>query len=356
MKNCGNQVIFEDMKMRALKYLLALVLPISVSISFTQSGALTFLPLLIAFGAIPFVELFIKADPSNLNEAQAEIVGKDRLYDFVLYLMVPLQYLFLVWYVFSIKSLTVSDIDFWGRTVSMGLLCGAIGINVAHELGHRTNKFEQLLAKVLLASSLYSHFFIEHNYGHHRHVATPEDPATARYNESVYVFWLRSIWQSYWSAWHIQMAMLKHRKQGFLSSKNQMLWFQMAHLTLLAFVFWLGGVNALLGFLLAAVVGMFLLETVNYIEHYGLQRRKVSDKRYENTTPAHSWNSNHVLGRLMLYELSRHSDHHAHPHKPYQLLEHHNNSPQLPTGYPGMMLLALFPPVFFRVMNPKISA
>ena len=134
-----------------------------------------------------------------------------------------------------------------------------------------------------------------------------------------------------------------------------MLWFQIIHLALLGALLAAFGFKVMLGYLAAAVLGIFLLETVNYIEHYGLQRQKVTPQRYENTNPAHSWNSNHLIGRLVLFELSRHSDHHANPHKKFQVLKSYAESPQLPTGYPGMIILSLVPPLWFSVMNAKVE-
>jgi alkane 1-monooxygenase len=340
--------------MRILKYLVAYSIPLSVALSFLLGGWWTFLPLVYAFGFIPLLEFILRPDPSNLERSQKEIIAEDPWYDYMLYLLVPIQYLFLIWFLFTVNE-TNTWLELVGRTSAMGIMCGVIGINVGHELGHRRKKWEQRLAQLLLGSSLYAHFFIEHNYGHHRNVSTPEDPASARYNESLYHFWLRSIWNSYWHAWQIQSKMLKAQKRSFWSLKNEMLIFHLGQtmLILMALIFfsWQGA----LAFMGAAIFGIILLETVNYIEHYGLSRQKVNDRRYEKASPLHSWNSDHLIGRLVLFELSRHSDHHAHPHKKYQTLDHFDESPQLPTGYPGMMLLATLPPLWFALMNPKIQ-
>ncbi|MGB0175979.1 MAG: alkane 1-monooxygenase [Owenweeksia sp.] len=343
------------MHIRALKYLSAYLLPLSVALSFTREGWATFLPIFYAFVAIPFVELWIKADPRNLADAQQEMVSKDKLYDWLLYLCVPLQYAFVFWYFTLISGMNLNQVEFWGWSVSLGLMCGVLGINTAHELGHRSSKGEKLMAKLLLMTTLYPHFFIEHNHGHHRNVATDEDPASARYNESLYAFWLRSIYYSYISAWRIENTRTRKKYGKTLLWQNEMIRFTVIELIILVIIPVIWGFTALLGFGVAALGGILLLETVNYIEHYGLRRKKVTEQRYENTRPMHSWNSNHIIGRLMLFELSRHSDHHAYPHRKYQILENHGDSPQLPTGYPGMMLLATIPPLWFRVMNPKVK-
>ena len=347
--------IFREMKMKALKYLTAYILPASAVVSFTSEGWLTFLPLIIAFGLIPGLELLIRPDNSNISEMEEELRKKDRLYDWVIYLVMPLQWLMLLWYLLSIDQVAFLSVSWWGRTIGMGLLCGVMGINVAHELGHRRTAFEKFLAKGLLLTSLYTHFYIEHNYGHHKNVATPEDPASARKGESLYAFWLRSIVYSYLEAWQIEIRRLQRKKRHFISPANEMLRFTLLQILLILTVYLIFGLQVMIGFLLAAFIGMLLLETVNYIEHYGLHREKVNDRRYERTTPVHSWNSNHVIGRLFLFELSRHSDHHAWPHKPYQLLNSYDDSPQMPTGYPGMMLLSAVPPLWFAVMHPLIN-
>ena len=343
------------MKIRAFKYLLAYSLPFGVFLSFHHEGWITFMPLVYAFGFIPLIELLIKPSSSNLSSAELEIAKNDRIYDWMLYLTVPVQVGFVIWYWFNIKEVEINTLTFWGRTLSLGLMCGVMGINVAHELGHRTTKVEKLLAKILLMTSMYPHFFIEHNYGHHKNVSTPEDPASARFNEVLYGFWLRSIIFSYFSAWKIENKRSKRKVGSAFSIKNEMIVFTLLELLVVTVVALVFGMKVLLGFLMAAAMGILLLETVNYIEHYGLSRKLVSENRYENASAIHSWNSNHWVGRLMLFELSRHSDHHANSVKKYQLLQSYDNSPQMPTGYPGMMFLSLFPPLWFRIMNKRVN-
>ncbi len=226
---------------------------------------------------------------------------------------------------------------------------------MGHELGHRKNKIEQGLAKVLLLSSLYLHFFIEHNKGHHKNVATPQDPSSAHYNEIIYFFYFRTIIFSYLSAWHIANDEIKKAGKKVWSLSNEMVQAQLIQIAFVVAIYFAFGGLITLYFFGAAFLGIILLETVNYIEHYGLQRKQLANDKYERTLPQHSWNSDHVLGRLLLFELSRHSDHHYLASRKYQILNHHNNSPQLPTGYPGSMLLSLVPPLWFYVMNKKIK-
>ncbi len=339
---------------KALKYLSVFSLPLVVYISLTSYGWWTYLTVIEAFLIIPFLELFINADNSNLSEVEEEIRSHDPIFDWILYLVVPVQYTFLVFFLFSIQE----PLLWWesaGRVSAFGILCGVLGINVAHELGHRSSKFEQFLSKSLLLTSLYMHFYIEHNRGHHKNVSTNEDPASSRFNETLYSFWIRSIVYSYISAWKLEFERMKRKGLAKFSLQNQMLQFQFIQLLFISLIAIVFSFEVMLYFIAAAIIGFLLLETVNYIEHYGLRRTKVNDKHYERVKPIHSWNSNHVIGRIMLFELSRHSDHHYKASKKYQLLKHHENSPQMPTGYPGMMLLSIFPPLWFKVMNKRIE-
>lgn len=343
------------MHIRAFKYLSPLVIYIGAWHSFSVTGWQIWMPLVWAWVIIPISEFFIKPSPVNMSTAEEELAKKDRTYDFLLYIIVILQYSLLVKFLVAMSSNDLTAFDILGRIWVMGLLCGVFGINVGHELGHRVNKFEQTLAKALLLTSLYMHFFTEHNKGHHKRVATPEDPSSARYGEMVYTFYFRTILFSYLSAWHIANDEMRKKGRPIFSFKNEMIQFHIIQAGFLAIIFLIFGGPVTLYFLSAALIGILLLETVNYIEHYGLQRKSIGDGKYERATPLHSWNSDHIIGRLMLFELSRHSDHHYMASRKYQVLRHHDNSPQMPTGYPGMMLLSLFPPLWFYIMNKKIK-
>lgn len=311
--------------------------------------------MLYAWILIPLTELFITPDVKNMDAAELELAKKDRIYDYMLYLFVFLQFAALSLFLTSLKTDTLQWWELAGRVWTMGLLCGTFGINLGHELGHRVNRSEQFLAKASLLTSLYMHFFIEHNKGHHKNVATPQDPASAKYNEPIYLFYFRTIIFSYLSAWKIANNEMKKKRLAILHWKNEMVQAHIIQLAFVAIIFFLFGWKITVFYLIAAAIGIVLLETVNYIEHYGLQRKQTDENKFERAMPWHSWNSNHILGRLMLFELSRHSDHHFLASKKYQLLQHHDDSPQLPTGYPGSMILALVPPLWFYVMNKKIK-
>lgn len=341
--------------LKSFKYFTPFVLYILALLSFNGNGLICWTPLLYTFFLIPFVELFIKADPKNLDEVEEALAKKNKAYDLILYAAVIMQY-YSLWVFFnSLKQEQLSTIDIIGRVLSMGLLCAAFGINVAHELGHRVNKMEQTFAKMLLLTSLYMHFFIEHNKGHHKHVATPHDPSTAKYNQSVYAFWPQTLIGTYLSAWKIANDEVGKKGKRWYSLQNEMLLFQIIQLLFVfAIYYFFGAISALL-FIVAAFMGGLLLETVNYIEHYGLSRNTTSEEQYERVQPHHSWNSNHIIGRLMLFELSRHSDHHYLASRKYQILRSFDNAPQMPTGYPGMILLSLFPPLWFKIMHQQIK-
>ncbi|CAM1355778.1 MULTISPECIES: alkane 1-monooxygenase [Tenacibaculum] len=341
--------------MKALKFLTILILPITVYISFTSMGWLTLLPLVVFFGFVPLLELLFNPDKQNLNKEQEEQEKENKLYTYILYTTVPVQLLFLGWFLWMMKDAQLTTIEYIGRISAMGLMCGVIGINVGHELGHRNNRFDEFLGEILLLTSLDTHFLPYHNAGHHFNVATPKDAATARKNEIVYLFWIRSHFQSYYQAWETENRRLKNSGRNWFHLQNRMLIYTICNILLLVGIFFLFGLNALLAFTAAAVFGILLLETVNYIEHYGLLRKQNEKGRYERVKRTHSWNSDHRIGMLMLFNLSRHSDHHYNGSKHYQLLKSLPESPQMPTGYPGMMLVALVPPLWFSIMNKKLQ-
>lgn len=320
-----------------------------------MTGWLSFATVIYAFVILPLLELILPPDTSNLSESEEKILEKDKIFDVFILLAAFTQFSLFVYFLYNVSELTPAEVTFWGRSLSFGVHTGVMGINVGHELGHRREKWLQRIAMGLLSTSLYAHFFIEHNYGHHKNVGTPDDPSSARYNEPIYAFWFRAVFTGVWSAYRIQLDMLKRKRLPFLSRENILLILSCIQLLLLIVVFVIFGINGLVGFLTSAVTGFLLLETVNYIEHYGLVRKKISERRYEDVNVTHSWNSDHIIGRSVLFELSRHSDHHENPYRKYQILKHFDQSPQMPTGYPGMMLLALIPPLWFSVMNKKIK-
>ena len=340
--------------MKSLKYLSILLLPISVYFSFTSYGWITFLPMIVFFAFLPLLELLFQPNTSNFTKEEEEQEKENKLYTFILYATLPLQIYYLYFFFNAIQETGLTTLEFTGRITGMGLMCGTIGINVGHELGHRNNRFDEFIGEILLLTSLNTHFLPYHNGGHHFNVATPKDAATARKNESIYFFWIRSHITSYLEAWHLENKRLINNQKKWFHYRNRMLIYTFCNVLLLFGIHFFFGKTALIAFVLAAVFGIILLETVNYIEHYGLLRKQNEHGRYERVKRTHSWNSDHVIGKVMLFNLSRHSDHHYNGSKHYQLLKSLPESPQMPTGYPGMMLLALLPPLWFLVMNKKI--
>ncbi|MFD2526585.1 alkane 1-monooxygenase [Flavihumibacter stibioxidans] len=340
---------------RAAKYLTPLVVFLLALLAFNSRGIACYGTVIFAWIMIPAFELLLQPDPANLSAAEEEMARKNPVYDWILYTIVILQILTLFYFLQQMKTDSLSLSDIIGRVLTMGLLCGTFGINVGHELGHRVKPHEKWLARISLMSSLYIHFYIEHNKGHHKRVATHDDPSTARYGEPVYSFWIRSISNCYLGAWQIANKETRKKGKPVFSLHNEMLQVQLFQLAFIALLWMLFGWPTILYFFLAALIGILLLESVNYIEHYGLQRKQIADGKFERAMPEHSWNSDHLIGRLLLFELSRHSDHHYLASKKYQVLNHHDDAPQMPTGYPGMILLALVPPLWFFVMHRQIN-
>ena len=322
--------------------------------SFLSEGVATFFPLIFAFVCVPIIDQVLGENKYNLSSSEIEKAKANRMFDFMLYGAVISHLVLYVWFVFFLNFWNVDNVTNLGRIISMGLMCGVFGINVAHELGHRTDRFHQFLSKVMLTTSLYNHFFIEHNRGHHRNVGTHEDPATARKGESLYVFWFRAVFMGWISSWKIVAKERQRKKLNVISFGNEMVQLQLVQVLLIVGIVCFQGWWVALNVCVAGTIGIILLETVDYIEHYGLSRKKISEHRFEDVHPIHSWNADFVLGRLVLFELTRHSDHHTTPSKHYQLLDSKEEASTLPAGYPAMMLLAMLPPAWFAVMNKRI--
>jgi len=313
---------------------------------------------IVVLGIVPVVDLLVGVDRSNPPDEVIAALEADRYYRWITFLFLPLQYAGLVAAFWVIADGDLSTADKVGLAVTMGFLSG-IGINTAHELGHKREPVERWMAKIALAPSCYGHFYIEHNRGHHVRVATPEDPASSRMGESFYAFWPRTVFGSLRSAWHLEKRRYARRQQGPFHLHNDVLnaWLLSAALWA-ALVAWLGA-GILPYLVLQAVLGFTLLELVNYLEHYGMLRQRVGapgKERYERVEPTHSWNANNIATNVLLYHLQRHSDHHANPTRRYQALRDYPDAPQLPTGYAGMILIALVPAWWRRVMDPRVLA
>lgn len=337
------------------KYLLAYIAPMSAFAAVYWQGPWSYSSVIVAFILIPVMEQLVSGNTRNLSLEEEAKKSASPLFDLLLYLNLPIL-LVLLWLYFS--AIQTGGLKAWellGMTLSMSVVMASIGINVAHELGHRTKKYEQFLSKILLTTTLYTHFNIEHNRGHHLWVSTPQDPSSARLGESLYHFWIRSFYGTYFNAWILENERLRRAGKPAISLSNEMIWMDLAKIAYLCLVGWLFGWLAAGFAVLIALGGILQLETVNYIEHYGLTRRRLPSGFYEKVSPRHSWNSNHELGRIFLYELTRHSDHHFKATRKYQVLRHFDESPQLPHGYPASMMMAMVPPLWFFVMNKKVK-
>jgi alkane 1-monooxygenase len=323
-------------------------------VELTGLGIFWFYGPFLVFGIFPVLDLIVGMDAANPPDSVIKWLEQDRYYRWCTYLYIPIQYAGLVLACWLWSSGKLSTIDDIGLALTMGMVSG-IAINTAHELGHKRAANERWLSKVALAQSAYGHFFIEHNRGHHVRVATPEDPASSRLGESFWEFLPRTVSGSLKSAWELERERLSQIGKPIWSLRNNNILNAWA-MTVVLF----GALTAIFGvvvlpyLLIQAVLGFSLLEVVNYLEHYGLLRGRREDGRFERTAPEHSWNSNNVASNVLLYHLQRHSDHHANPLRRYQALRHFDEAPQLPTGYAGMIVTAVIPPLWRRVMDRRL--
>ena len=308
---------------------------------------------LVVFGVIPLLDWAIGTDAENPPTSALSALEDDRYYRWCTWAFIPIEYaaLVLACWLFSRGGLSV--VARVGLVSTVACVSG-IAINTAHELGHKREGLERWLSKIALAPSAYGHFFVEHNRGHHVRVATPEDPASARFGESFYSFLPRTVAGSLRSSLAIERARLERSGTPFWSIKNDVLNAWAMTVVLFAALVASFGVGILPYLLLQAALGLSLLEVVNYLEHYGLQRQRRGDGRYERCLPSHSWNSNNVVSNVFLYHLQRHSDHHANPTRRYQALRSFDESPNLPSGYATMILVAWIPPLWRRVMDGRV--
>ncbi|MBA4854923.1 alkane 1-monooxygenase [Nocardia farcinica] len=304
---------------------------------------------------IPVLDWLVGEDGTNPRDEDYELLSNDRYYRWCTYLFLPVQLIGLVIAAAMWAGDELSFVDKLGLATTLGLVSG-IGINAAHELGHRVEHLERWLAKIALAQSAYGHFFVEHNRGHHVRVATPDDPASARFGESLYEFLPRSVAGGFRSAVALESERLARKGKRWWSPHNHIL--QAWSMTVVLF----GGLMLVFGWqilgwlVLQAVIGAALLETVNYVEHYGLLRERRPDGRWARCSPRDSWNSDRLVTNIFLFHLQRHSDHHANPGRRYQTLRSCDVAPQLPAGYASMIVFAAIPPLWRAVMDHRVLA
>ncbi len=308
------------------------------------------------FGIVPVVDALLGRDPANPDEQWDVPDLESQLYYRILTLACVPAYLALI--IWACQVFVTTDFNWIGKLgwlMSIGTV-GGLAITVAHELIHKDEKLEQWAGGLLLSFVSYAGFKVEHVRGHHVNVSTPEDASSSRYNQSLYEFLPHAYYHNFRNAWLLEKKRLDRKGQRFLGPHNELVWWYLISVALLAAFSWAFGASGALFFLAQSFFAFTLLEIVNYLEHYGLHRRKLENGRYERTMPAHSWNSNYFLTNTFLFHLQRHSDHHAWAKRRYQVLRHHEDAPQLPAGYATMVLLALVPPLWKRIMNPRVRA
>jgi alkane 1-monooxygenase len=309
----------------------------------------------LVFVVLPIVDRLNEPDPTNPPAFAVEDLTGDRYYRRLTYLYLPLQYAGLVLGCWAWVHGGMSVFGQVGAIVSVGT-AGGVAINAAHELGHKRESLERALSVAGLAQTGYGHFYVEHNRGHHTRVATPEDPASARLGESFWAFWPRTVVGSVRSAWTLEARRLRLRDRRVVSWRNQNLAAWSVTVVLFGVLAAIFGPSVLIFLVAQAVFGFSLLEVVNYLEHYGLVRQMQPNGRYEKVQPRHSWNSDTRLTNVTLYQLQRHSDHHANPTRRYQALRSFDGAPQLPAGYATLIPLAWITPVWRRIMDDRVVA
>ena len=343
-------------------WLIGLLVPVLVPAAFglvalTGVAAFWWFGPFFVFVVIPIIDVAAGLDSENPPDLAIAWLEQDRYYRWVTYLYLPLQYggLVLACWLWTTEPIAMSWFGKLGLAVTVGCVSG-IGINTAHELGHKTEDVERWLSRIALAQTFYGHFYIEHNRGHHVRVATPEDPASSRLGESFWAFLPRTVLGSLRSSWHLEKRRMQRRKLSVLDPRNDVVNAWLMSVVLFGGLAAVFGPGVLPWLAVQAVFGFCLLEIVNYLEHYGLRRDRVTATRYERVRPEHSWNSDNLVTNLFLYHLQRHSDHHANPTRRYQSLRSDEGAPQLPFGYATMIVIAVVPPLWRAVMDHRLLA
>lgn len=336
-----------------MKYLFVFTIYPIYLFSIMGHGFETFSMFIYAFLVIPTLEFIFPIYDKNLSPEEEKEMENSFFYDLLIYLNTPLLCVMFFLFLQRVQA-PLTGIEAAGIINSLGILLAIVGINIGHELGHRNKFVPQLLAHINFLLPQYLHFLIDHNRGHHRMVATPGDPATAPKGMNVYFFVLRALVITFRSSWRLEKRRLESKNQRVWSFRNIMILYSLAQISLLVLVYFFFGLKVLLSYIAAALMGSIFLETINYIEHYGLLRKKNPSGRYEKVSPKHSWNSDHIIGRLLLFELTRHSDHHENANRKYQILRSLDDAPNLPFGYPLMIILSLIPPLFFSIMDKRL--
>lgn len=341
-------------------WLLSVIAPLAAPAGpwlYLQTGQTVWLWAFLAFFyfGIPLLDRLFGEDRSNPPESAVPALEADSYYRYITWAVVPILWLS---FIYNVVFLATHELP-WYLWLLVVITTGNVlgfGLNLGHELGHKKSWLARKLALLTLALGGYGHFSVEHNRGHHRWVATPEDPASSRMGESIWRFVFREMPGAFFRAWDLEAERLERSGKSEWSLGNEIVQAGLVTFVLYGTLIAFFGTPMIPLLMAVAFWGAFQLTSANYIEHYGLVRKKLDNGRYEMTRPQHSWNSNHIASNLALFHLQRHSDHHAYAKRRYQVLRHFDDSPQLPNGYAGMIVLALFPPLWRAVMDPKVRA
>ena len=331
---------------------ISLVGTVSVS-AFDVGTWVLFFPLVFFYALVPLLDFVIGEDTSNPPESSIAALEADPYYRWITYATIPVLWVSVIFNCIFLCNYSLNIMEWIATVIATGSVLG-FGLNVSHELGHKLQKTPRKIALFNTALGAYGHFSIEHNRGHHRHVSTPEDPASSKMGESIYRFACREIPGAALRAWRLEADRLHRQHKSVWHFENEIL--QALCITLLVHgtLVQLYGLEMLMVLVPVALWGAFQLTSANYVEHYGIQRLKTAQGSYESCQPHHSWNSNHLVSNLVLFQLQRHSDHHAYPGRSYQSLRDFPQLPRLPSGYFGMFFLAYLSPLWFRVMDPLL--
>lgn len=309
---------------------------------------------LMVFGLICLIDPFVGPDMINHPDAMERDLENSYYYRFMLWLLIPIQFAVTL---FGMYVFTQTPLTLWegvGFALSMALATG-FGATAAHELCHHHQRFDQFMGVLLFLPISMTNFWIYHNYGHHNKVATPEDPATAKYGDTVWVHAPRSIWKKFWLAWEVEAQGLQRMGLAFFHWRNRMIW-----LTALE-IGWVIAMVVVFGWLAAPLLlamwafPRLLLGAADYLEHYGLGRRKLADGTYEPVRPVHAWDDSYLVSSLFFCQIDRHSDHHTNPSRPYQILRVMDDAPRLPYGYLTMLFVTLVPALWRKMIHPIVE-
>ena len=340
--------------MNVFFFSLVYLVPITVYLGYWLGGIYTFLTPFLVFGIGPFLDALIGRDTLNPSQETEKKLEADNRYKILTIFCVPIQLAVFFWGAYVVSYGNLSTLELVGFIFSIGISSNVLGLSAAHELAHRINeKFEPMLSKILYCTVLYIHFGMEHVVGHHKRAATPEDPATGQLGESFYAFLPRTVFGGFKSVWAFEAGRMKNQNKPVWSIHNKLvvaLLVQTAFIIGIALIFGPMGIFYLFA---QSVIAIALVENANYVVHYGLLRNKIAPGKYEPIRPWHSWNSSNWLSNHFLFNIQRHSDHHYKPGRRYQLLRHYDEVPQLPGGYAGMIVLALIPPLWRKIMDPR---